>query len=450
MNLNEKLTKLDSVKAEIDAQRPISADQEQKLMQKFRLDWNYHSNAIEGNSLSIGETAALISYGLTAKGKPFKDHLDISGHDTALSALVDLVRNQEPLTEHVIRGLHELMLGGTHDVSTVDDKGGRTTRTIRAGQYKSNPNHVQTEGGIVRQFASPTETPLMMADLLAWYRQELAEKTLHPVVFAAMFHHRFVAIHPFDDGNGRMARIIMNITLMQMGYSPAILRIEDRNPYISSLVQADAGELSSLIDLVADATLRSSELFVKAINGGAIDDLGDFDKQLLLLRQSVLDNNEAESPATAAEMLAVCENLLIPAYRRIEQRLEHIAPMFASAATNSIATLQDGTNIVQKDLGQLAAILPAAAAGRPFLQMQLFFQARAFAKNAKQDFMIQVMCNFGRNDFVVTSTLTGIQTGEHFKSDYARVFTAVDSEQLAKLILTDVLASINKIVRPNN
>ncbi|MGI9176096.1 MAG: Fic family protein, partial [Rhodothermales bacterium] len=105
------LEEIDRLKAEIDALRPLAREQEQRIMQKFRLDWNYHSNAIEGNTLTQGETRIFLLYGLTAKGKPLRDHLDLKGHDEAIDYMVDVVRQNDPLTEAALRELHKLLLG---------------------------------------------------------------------------------------------------------------------------------------------------------------------------------------------------------------------------------------------------------------------------------------------------------------------------------------------------
>jgi Fic family protein len=98
------------LKLELDKLRPISKEQEALIMQKFRLDWDYHSNNLEGNSLTFGETKALILFGLTAQGKPLKDHFEITGHDEAVKWVIDIVKGDYPLIENFIRELHRLLL----------------------------------------------------------------------------------------------------------------------------------------------------------------------------------------------------------------------------------------------------------------------------------------------------------------------------------------------------
>jgi len=105
---------LDRLKADLDALRPLAPEQEQRVLQKFRLDWNYHSNAIEGNSLTLGETRSLLLHGLTAEGKPLRDHLDIKGHNEAILGLEEVVHDTRPLTEQFIREMHQVLLGEEH------------------------------------------------------------------------------------------------------------------------------------------------------------------------------------------------------------------------------------------------------------------------------------------------------------------------------------------------
>jgi len=214
MALNELLARVDTLRDQVDALRPLDRDQEARLVQKLNLEWNYHSNAIEGNTLTLGETRAFLLYGITAQGKPFRDYLDIKGHNDAIRYLEDLVRGGEVLTEAVIRELHRILMVEAYDVDAITPDGRPTRRRIAVGQYKTAPNHVRTTTGETHFYATPQETPALMGELLAWYRREAKVGELHPLVLAATFHYRFVAIHPFDDGNGRMARLLTNLILM--------------------------------------------------------------------------------------------------------------------------------------------------------------------------------------------------------------------------------------------
>lgn len=160
-----------ALKAELDNQRPLSVDDEQRVMQKFRLDWNYHSNHLEGNSLSYGETKALILFGITAQGKPLKDHFEITGHNEAINWVLEVIKEDRPLSENFIRELHKLILKEPYEVDTITPDGKPSKKMIKVGQYKTSPNHVKTKTGEIFRFATPENTPIEMNELVQWYNE---------------------------------------------------------------------------------------------------------------------------------------------------------------------------------------------------------------------------------------------------------------------------------------
>lgn len=287
MDLRAILDRIDQLRTEIDALRPIDAEQEGRVMQMLRIDWNYHSNAIEGNTLTLGETRAFLLHGITAKGKPFRDYLDLKGHNEAIAYLEAMVRGQEPLTEVVIRELHRILLVEPYEMDAITPAGWPTRRRIAIGRYKTAPNHVRTSTGEVHYYASPEETPAQMGDLMAWYRREAESGALHPLLLAATFHYRFVAIHPFDDGNGRMARLLMNLLLMQRGYVPIVIRLESRGDYLLALEMADAGDLADFVALVGEALISALDLFLRAARNQDLQEPGAFEQSVLRLREQL-------------------------------------------------------------------------------------------------------------------------------------------------------------------
>lgn len=275
------------LKEAIDRYRPISKADELRIMQKFRLDWNYHSNNLEGNSLTYGETKALILFGLTAQGKPLKDHFEVKGHNEAIEWVIEVVKQERPLTESFIRQIHKLLLKEPYEVDAITPDGQPTKRTIKVGTYKSVPNHVKTKTGEIFRFATPEETPALMHDLINWYREKIAKKDVNHILLAAEFHYKFIRIHPFDDGNGRVARILMNFILMQIGYPPVIIKTEDKGNYFAALRQADAGIIEPFINYIASNLIYSLELMIKGLKGEDIEDPEDFFKEMALLEQRI-------------------------------------------------------------------------------------------------------------------------------------------------------------------
>jgi Fic family protein len=286
------IDKIEALKSEIDGLRPLEKEQEDRIMQKLRLDWNYHSNAIEGNSLNYGETVAFLMHGVTAKGKPLKDYLDIRGHNEAIEFLMTLIKSDNELTEADIRSIHSMILVEPYEVDAITQDGNKTKRRISLGSYKTMPNHVRTATGEMHYYATPQETPIKMHDLMEWYKSAKQNTDIHPLVIAAIFHHKFVEIHPFDDGNGRLARLLMNLILMQNHFQPAVIRQNDRSNYYSTLSQADAGDLEPFTEYIGEALVHSMEIYLKGATGESIEEPDDLDKELLLFKKELEGKEE--------------------------------------------------------------------------------------------------------------------------------------------------------------
>lgn len=287
MELTDLLNHALHLKQQLDQLRPLDPTTEQKILQKIRLDWNYHSNHIEGGQLSFGETKALILFGMTAQGKPLQDHLEMSGHDEAIKWIEEVVHNAYPITENFIRQLHEIILvKDTYKQAKTPD-GQIIQRKIRIGAYKTVPNHVETKTGEIFYFAEPEETPAKMGDLMQWYHHKKEDASINPLLFAAEFHYRFIIIHPFDDGNGRLVRLLMNCILMQYGYPPAIIKTDDKENYYAALRQADAGIFEPFLKYIAQNVVASLELMLKGAKGESIEEPDDLDKAIALLEQKI-------------------------------------------------------------------------------------------------------------------------------------------------------------------
>jgi len=273
------------LKKELDALRPIKKEDELRILQKFRLDWNYHSNHLEGNSLTYGETKALILFGITAQGKPLKDHFEVTGHNEAIEWVIDIVKQGRPLTEKFIREFHKLILKESYKTKAITPGGQPTKKKVKIGEYKSTPNHVETKTGEIFRFATPEETPALMDDLLKWYRKQLENKEVNPILLATQFHYKFIRIHPFDDGNGRLARILMNFILMQFSYPPVIIKTQDKENYFAALRQADAGIFEPFLEYITKNLIHSLEIMIKGAKGGSVEEPDDIDKEVALLEQ---------------------------------------------------------------------------------------------------------------------------------------------------------------------
>jgi Fic family protein len=252
----ERLTQL---KKKVDQFRPIPPEVMETIDQKFKIEWTYNSNAIEGNTMTLQETVFFLQEGLTSKGKTLKDYLEAQNHVEAIDYLKDIVRQNRPISESLIKELNALLLKGI-DTVWIGPQNHRIQKQIHPGKYKTQPNHVITLDGEVHHYCDPIRVPFEMEKLVRLIVDN--EETLHPVELAAKAHHRFVAIHPFDDGNGRAARLLMNLILIRAGYPPVVIKNEAREKYYQALMEADQGDDSKIIHLVQEEAKNSLELML--------------------------------------------------------------------------------------------------------------------------------------------------------------------------------------------
>lgn len=241
-------TRIDQKKKQLQELRPLPTTAVKKLQEQFEIEMTYNSNAIEGNSLTLKETYLVINEGITIKGKPLKDHLEAKDHHEALEMVYELVdhKSQPTFSEHLIRSLHQLVLKKTDE--EIAGKY-RSTNVFIAGSDHAPPDAIQI--------------PSEMKNLLTWYSKK--QKKIHPIELSAIFHHKLVYIHPFVDGNGRTARLVMNILLLRAGYPLAVILKNDRKKYYRSLQLADKGDLSPLVRFIAQAVERSLDIYLKTL-----------------------------------------------------------------------------------------------------------------------------------------------------------------------------------------
>ncbi len=249
MYLDQGLQKrIEKKKEALNTLRPLPVIAVKKLREQFELEMTYNSNAIEGNSLTLKETFLVISEGITIKGKPLKDHLEAKNHTEALAFVFDLIDKDKRHTfsEHLIRTLHQLVV--------------LDTEKEWAGKYRTS-NVLIT--GTDHKPSEAIQVPVLMGDLIDWLRTEKTK--LHPVELSAILHHRMVHIHPFFDGNGRTARLAMNVFLLQNGYPLVIILKNDRKKYYRVLARADKGEYEPLVTFIAQAVERSLDIYLNVL-----------------------------------------------------------------------------------------------------------------------------------------------------------------------------------------
>lgn len=238
---------LDNKKKVLDLKRPLSPNTVKSIRDKLLLDWTYNSNAIEGNTLTLVETKVVLE-GITIGGKSMREHLEVINHKDAIVYVEDIVDKKEEFSQWQMRSIHRLVLKGINDEFAGTY---RKEDVIIAGAEHIPPNHMK----LIDE----------MEGFIKWYWD--AGVNLHPVERAARVHVDFVKIHPFIDGNGRTARLLLNLELMKEGFPPIIIRNEDRVRYYNALDLAHTkGKYDDFISLVTEELNKSLDLYLRLMD----------------------------------------------------------------------------------------------------------------------------------------------------------------------------------------
>ena len=232
------LESINGKKAELDRHRPLSPAILNRLQEQFVIEWTYNSNAIEGNTLTLQETELVLTRGVTFGNKSLKEHFEVINHKNAIKFLESYIEKKQLLDEQFVKNMHALIL------KNIDDS--------YAGVYRDITVRIL---GAIHIPPSPIKIPRLMQELFAWYYEN--QYSLSVPVLAALLHYKFVNIHPFVDGNGRTARLLMNLILIQNGYPPAVILNLDRKKYYRVLRQADLGKFQEFINFIGKAIERS-------------------------------------------------------------------------------------------------------------------------------------------------------------------------------------------------
>jgi len=236
------LQKIEEKKKRLDKLRPLSQDALQNLLEDIRLRHTYHSDAIEGNALTLQETKLVIEEGITIGGKLLKDHIEARNDAEAFDLMIDLIHSKKKLSQEIIQQIHECVTKGILQ---------------NPGQYRTGD--VGVTGADIRPPSYLKVIPLMDN-----YIKHIKEAQQHPLQKAVYIHHELVRIHPFFDGNGRVARLLTNFYLMTKGYPIIIVKKEDRQKYYQALNKADHGDLSDFTLFITRAVHESLQYYLSS------------------------------------------------------------------------------------------------------------------------------------------------------------------------------------------
>ena len=243
--------------------QPLNARKQHLLSQRFSVDYNFNSNHIEGNTLTYGQTELLLLFGKVVGEGELKDFIDMKASQVGVKMMTEEAKfKEQPLTQNFIRQLHKTLLREDYTVYRQLPGGITTSYIVHAGQYKTRPNSVITRYGDRFDYASPEETPALMTSLVDWYNEAEKSGAYTPVELAALFHYRYIRIHPFEDGNGRIARLLVNYILARHDWPMVVVRSRNKQQYLEALHKSDV-ELGQIPSDGANAELKQIRHFLK-------------------------------------------------------------------------------------------------------------------------------------------------------------------------------------------
>ena len=242
--IHEKLlSRIYEKKKQLDSIRPLPSDSLKKLHEELRLLHIYHSNAIEGNTLTLSETKLVLEEGLTIGGKSLREHLETTNNAKAFDFIESMIGKKKIIDHITIQQIHEIVTSGI-----LEEAGKYRTKNVRiTGAIKTPPDWSK------------------VVNLIEELIENIQKNEKNPIETSAYLHHRFVEIHPFIDGNGRVARLLTNLYLIGLGYSPIVIKTEDRKKYYRYLKIADAGNLGPFANFIAKAVDESFTMLLSIL-----------------------------------------------------------------------------------------------------------------------------------------------------------------------------------------
>ena len=326
MSYSEKREQIDLLQQKINSYGELSPDVKKKINYKFRLDWNYYSNSMEGNTLTKEETRSVMVGNITVDGKPISDVMEMRGHDNIISEIIKIGKGEIRLSEKRIKDIHK---GIMHE----EDE----TEKDKIGKWKTKSNYIINYKGEHFDFLPPSEVPEKIHALLDKTNAAIdainnnKKNAPHPLDVALQFHLDYVLIHPFYDGNGRTARILTNLLLISFGYPPFWVKTDERsiyNQYIGD-IQGYDGKPNLFFDYVSDLILRSQQLVLDAIAGKDIEEPDDIDKKVAMLDR-MLEGMDEEIQLTKNEivMQQILKEVVGPLFRKVFEKVLKVSPLY--------------------------------------------------------------------------------------------------------------------------
>lgn len=327
MAYSEKLFQIDKLQASIQEKGPIPVELLNKINYKLRLEWNYTSNSMEGNTLTKRETRTVMVGVIDVNDKPIKDVLEIRNHDKVISTIMQIGKGELNISESRIKEIHK-------GIMYEEDP----HKQQYIGQWKNTDNYMINFQGERYDFVPYSEVQKRMHGLINWLNLEKEKadqrkkNAIHPALLAFKFHVDYLTIHPFYDGNGRTARILSNLILISYGFPPLYIKENEKENYYKYLtdIQSYGGDNDLFYDFMADLLLRSMRLFSDALEGKEIEEEDDIDKDITLFKRSLDKGQERKETRSEINISKIIQDSGIPLFKKFIDKLSQFDELFHS------------------------------------------------------------------------------------------------------------------------
>ena len=336
---------IESLYSEWKSLQPLREEDANRLRQKFMLEFNYNSNHLEGNTLTYGQTELLLLFGKVVDAANMKDLEDMKASTVGLKMMEEQAASEYPLTETFIRQLHKTILREDYEVYRNLPGGQSFSYTVHAGIYKTRPNSVITRTGERFEYASPEETPSLMTDLISWYREAEETNRYTLAELCALFHYRYIRIHPFEDGNGRIARLLVNFILARHDYPMIVIQSSDKENYLNALsacdgfvgttpsdgAHAELEQIAPFVTYIEKCMRQSLDTCIRVAKGMRIEEDEDFMKELKIRERQKKQIFASEAPDKhfhEEEVWNILEWVFFPIVQELKKAVEQVNSVF--------------------------------------------------------------------------------------------------------------------------
>ncbi|QIL38321.1 Fic family protein [Pedobacter sp. HDW13] len=443
----ELKNKLAHTIAEFKSAQPFTQEVKQQIDDKFRLEFNFNSNHLEGNTLTYTETELLLRFDRTEGNHEFREYEEMQAHDVAYLMIETEAQDKErPLTENLVRTLNQTLLVKPYWKDARTQGGDSTRKQIIPGEYKSTPNSVILTNGTIFHYTAPADVPNEMNKLITWYNDN--EELEDPITLAATLHYKFVRIHPFDDGNGRTARLLMNYVLLRSGLPVVIIKAEEKKDYLSALNKADSGDIQYFVDYIANQLLWSINIQLKASRGETIEEEDDVEKELSILRRKLASlPDEFDQEKSKATILEMVNKSIFPLFDSASELVDSISDLFVSTSFYLFAYYPESSDKLEPHTVQRTAsedFLKKLIDTQPKLaKFSFWFRFNALKKATTSiDFKHEINVTLERYHYRITLEDTKLET----RLPYGRVISNSDINMLIKGLKKEIIQEVKNAI----